>query len=315
MDGFEVKRRLDGQLPELDPAVIFTTARSDVNDVLQGFSQGCVDYIAKPFRHEEVCARVRTHLELRHANRLLVELNRQRQRWLGIVAHDLRGPLNGVVSYTDLMMAHDREMPSEERRECLELINTTVRQMVTQVNDLLDMTVIAQGRLVLQPAPRALAPLIEDRLKLYRLQAEMKRQRFQSELAELPEFAFDANRITQVLDNLIGNAVKFSPSGTTIEVQLRQDGAMARVAVCDRGPGVPDNELAWLFADAMPGSARPTGGEKSTGLGLAIARRIMEAHGGTLRASNRPAGGACFELALPLAGPPPEPVGAASGAR
>jgi len=313
MDGFEVKRQLKKQLPDLDPAVIFITARSDVNDVLQGFAQGCVDYITKPFRQEEVCARVRTHLELRDANRQLVELNRQRQRWLGIVAHDLRGPLHGVAAYTDLMMARDREMPLKERRECLQLINTTVRQMVSQVNDLLDMTVIAQGRLVLQPAPRALAPLIEERLRLYRLQAEMKRQQFQAELAALPDFPFDANRITQVVDNLIGNAVKFSPSGTAIEVQLRQEGGMARVAVCDRGPGIPDTELAWLFGDSLSGSAQPTGGEKSTGLGLAIARRILEAHGGTLKASNRPEGGSCFEFLLPLDGPPPEPAEARNG--
>jgi len=313
MDGFEVKRWLEKQLPALDPAVIFITARSDVNDILQGFSQGCVDYITKPFRQEEVCARVRTHLELRNANRQLVELNRQRQRWLGIVAHDLRGPLGGVVAYTDLMLARDREMAPKERRECLELINTTVRQMVSQVNDLLDLTVIAQGRLVLQPTSRALAPLIEERLKLYRLQAEMKRQQFQSELAELPDFPFDANRITQVLDNLIGNAVKFSPSGSAIKVRLRQDGAMAWVAVCDRGPGLPETELAWLFAEGVSGGLQPTGGEKSTGLGLAIARRIVEAHGGTLTAADRPGGGSCFEFALPLAGPPPDLAGLPDG--
>jgi signal transduction histidine kinase len=308
MDGFEVKRRLSSQLPDQDPAVIFITARSDVTDILLGFAHGCVDYITKPFRQEEVCARVRTHLELRDANRRLVELNRQRQRWLGIVAHDLRGPLNGVAGYTDLMLAADQEMPPEERRECLELINTTVRQMVSQVNDLLDLTVIAQGRLVLQPISQALGPLIEERLKLYRLQAEMKRQRFRADLTVLPDFPFDANRITQVLDNLIGNAVKFSPSETDLEVRLRQDGAMVRVAVCDRGPGLPETELEWLIGDGVPGGTQPSAGEKCTGLGLAIARRIVEAHGGSLSARNRPGGGSCFEMALPLTGPPVDPA-------
>jgi len=313
MDGFEVKRRLKADLPDLDSAVIFITARSDVNDILEGFAQGCVDYITKPFRQEEVCARVRTHLELRDANRQLIELNRQRQRWLGIVAHDLRGPLTGVVAYTELMLASDRDMPAEERRECLELINATMRQMVSQVNDLLDMTVIAQGRLVLQPASSALAPLIQERLKLYRLQADMKRQQFRSDMGKVPDFPFDANRITQVLDNLIGNAVKYSPSGSAIDVNLWQDGATARVAVCDRGPGLPDTELAWLFAEGMPGSVRPTGGEKSTGLGLAIARRILEAHGGSLSARNRSGGGSCFEFVLPLEGPPADPAQATDG--
>jgi len=82
MDGFEVHRRLREQLPELDPRVIFVTARGDVDDILRGFEGGCVDYITKPFRQEEVCVRVQTHLELRQANRQLQALNEQRLHWL-----------------------------------------------------------------------------------------------------------------------------------------------------------------------------------------------------------------------------------------
>ena len=310
MDGFEVNRRLREVLPELAPRVIFVTARGDVDDILKGFEGGCVDYITKPFRQEEVCVRVHTHLELRQANRRLVALNEQRQRWLGMVAHDLRGPLSGIAAYTDLMLARGEALSAEQRREFLELINSTAHQMVSQVDDLLDMTVIAQGRLVLQVREQSLSPLIEERLKLFRLRAEMKHQEFSFQAERSPPFPFDPNRITQVVDNLVGNALKFSPAHSVVELQLDSSPEAVRVRVCDRGPGLPEGQLSALPGAGGAGENQPTGGEKSTGIGLAIAHRIMAAHGGTLSAVNRPGGGACFEFSLPSKGPPdrPDPV-------
>ena len=302
MDGFEVHRRLREQLPELDPRVIFVTARGDVDDILRGFEGGCVDYITKPFRQEEVCVRVQTHLELRQANRQLQALNAQRLRWLGMVAHDLRGPLTGIAAYTELMLARNEALSAADRREFLELMHSTAQQMVSQVDDLLDLTVIAQGRLVLQPGEHSLSALIAERLKLFGLRAEMKQQRFAFQAPGSRTSWFDANRITQVIDNLLSNALKFSPAGSVVEVRLGFDPDAARVRVCDRGPGLPEGQIGRLFGDGVQGGQPTTGGEKSTGIGLAIALRIIAAHGGILSAANRPGGGACFEFSLPVTG-------------
>ena len=110
----------------------------------------------------------------------------------------------------------------------------------------------------------------------------------------------DRNKIRQVVDNLISNAVKYSPRGSIVTVLIHSDESIAGFSVRDSGPGVPDSERHKLFKDFGRLSALPTGGEKSTGLGLAICRKIVEAHNGTIGVDNVPGGGAVFFVNLPL---------------
>jgi two-component system sensor histidine kinase/response regulator len=111
----------------------------------------------------------------------------------------------------------------------------------------------------------------------------------------------DPRRLGQVLDNLLGNAVKFSPACSAVRVSLSRAPAGLRLCVTDQGPGIPEQERTRIFEAFHKGAARPTGGEASSGLGLAICQRIVSAHGGTLRAEDDPGGGARMVLELPEA--------------
>jgi signal transduction histidine kinase len=146
-----------------------------------------------------------------------------------------------------------------------------------------------------------LADLIEKSVTLNALESSRKRtQILFTERTAAPTITLDGAKIRQVVDNLLSNAVKYSPPGSTVRVALgiAEDGTQI-IRVRDEGPGIPENERDRLFKDFSRLSARPTGGEKSTGLGLAICRKIVEAHHGTIVAENHPAGGCEFQVFLP----------------
>ena len=121
-------------------------------------------------------------------------------------------------------------------------------------------------------------------------------------LGDVTEASFDHSRIGQVLDNLISNAIKYSPPGSSIHVSLGRKGTMAEIRVTDEGPGIEPKEQERLFGEFQKMSTKPTGGEKSTGLGLAIARRMVEAHNGTIGVESMPGSGSTFKFMLPLGG-------------
>jgi len=279
--------------------VVFITAKSEAEDILQGFEAGCVDYITKPFQQQEVCARVRTHLALRASLSHLRQINEQKNRFLGMAAHDLHSPLSGILGYTEMMMLRDPRMSPEERQSCLKLINATVQRMLSLVNDLLDLSAIERGRLELQPGQHALEELVVERVAIQQIRAELKRITIESKYPPLPRLSFDSNRMTQVLDNLLSNAVKFSPPDSRVEVSVHLLDNAVEVWVQDHGPGLSREEQAGLFGEFHKASSQPTGGEKSTGLGLAIAKKVVEAHGGRMLLESAPGRGAMFGFSLP----------------
>jgi len=143
--------------------------------------------------------------------------------------------------------------------------------------------------------------LIGKSVALANINAEKKGTslRFNDGTAGL-KFPLDAEKIKQVVDNLLSNAAKFSPPGSLIQVSSQTGDGRIAIWVRDQGPGIPDADRGKLFKDFGQTSVKPTGGEKSTGLGLAICKKLIEAHHGTICADNEPDGGCTFKISLPL---------------
>ena len=158
------------------------------------------------------------------------------------------------------------------------------------------------GKLELRKTVQSLSALILDRIRLQDIPARQKSITIRTELEEVPDFAFDTERIAQVVDNLVSNAVKFSPSGSEILVKMEKSEDNVRCAVIDHGPGVSSEDRTKLFGEFQRLSARPTGGEKSTGLGLSIVKKIVEAHGGIIDVMSEPGKGSEFYFSIPLKG-------------
>lgn len=264
--------------------------------MVEGFEAGGVDYITKLFRSQEVLARARTHLMLQTTLRKLVALNEQQNKFLGMVAHDLRNPIGAALGYAD-MIAEDAD-PAGTINDMARKIVDASRSMMMLVDDLLDTSAIESGKFSINPQPTDLKILISDKIEGHQYRAKKKNISLHTELARTPSVSVDKHRIGQVLDNLLSNAIKFSPKDATIRVLLEPTADGVAITVADHGPGLAAEDLARLGSEFQTLSAKPTGGEKSTGLGLAIAKKVIDAHAGSLQVTSKQGEGSVFRVLL-----------------
>jgi len=230
----------------------------------------------------------------------LIELDRLKNRFIRIVAHDLSGPLNAIRGLSDILLTAESGPLTEQQREYIQTINTASDGILSLVNDLLDISLIESGRLHLQKKSGSIEKLIRERIQIHKPLASKKGIVLEGEYAGLPDQSFDHNRIARVVDNLLGNAIKFSPHDSHIFISLSRKGRSAEVRVRDEGPGIVDEDQAIIFNEFEKLQAKPTSGEKCTGLGLAIAKKIVEAHRGILKVESRMGSGSTFIFELPL---------------
>jgi len=309
INGFETCRTLKRLYGDDCAPIIFITAKDTSDDVVEGLSAGGVDYLPKPFQAKEVLARIRTHLRsqlLAEQQKTLVEqlskANAAKNRFLGMAAHDLRNPLASIRGLAEFLRDGVVGHLTPEQLDLIETIHGASQSMLSLVNELLDVATIESGELKIVPERHNLSDLIEKSVYLANIDAAKKNTHIVfAHTGPGPYASIDSAKIQQVVDNLLNNAVKFSPPGSTVTVELRADAGQCSFGVKDQGPGIPDNERDKLFKDFSRLSVKPTGGEKSTGLGLAICRKIVDAHGGSIVAENLPGGGGEFRVTLPLA--------------
>lgn len=308
LNGFETCRTLKQRHGDTLAPVIFITAKSESDDVIEGLAAGGVDYLPKPFKGREALARLRTHLH----NRILSEQQRElvaklssanhaKNRLLGMVAHDLRNPLASIRGLTDFLADGTLGPLNTDQTDMVKTIQETSQSLLSMVNELLDLSVIESGELKINPEQRSIGDLVNKSVYLNNINAAKKGSRIELE-GEMTDATvrIDVDKVRQVVDNLLSNAIKFSPPNSTIRVRVDREPARCAVLVRDQGPGIPENERHKLFKDFGQTSVRPTAGEKSTGLGLAICKRIMESHGGSIEAENAPSGGSIFRITFPL---------------
>ena len=310
INGFETCRKLKERYGDELAPVIFITAKAEADDIVQGLAVGGVDYLPKPFRTREALARLRVHLQNRLLNeqqrKLVTQLsaaNAAKNKLLGMVAHDLRNPLASVRGLAEFLRDDGQAGKlTADQIDLVENIYTVSQSMLEMVNELLDVSVIEAGELKIQPKPVALAALLKQSVTLNNINAAKKGSHIELRIDGLPpHLNIDGPKIKQVIDNLLSNAIKFSPPNSCVMLEAGRRQSDCTVAVLDNGPGIPAVEKDKLFKDFGRTSVTPTAGEKSTGLGLAICRRIVEAHGGVIRADNRAGGGCTFTFSLPEA--------------
>ena len=224
-----------------------------------------------------------------------------REEVLRIVAHDLRNPLSTVAMTTRLLL--DLPSTEQQRVDRLTVIQRAGERMQRLINDLLAVSIIEAGRLTVDPKPTRVAAILDDALEMLRPIAAEKSIRLETAAPpDLPEVMADPGRILQVLSNLIGNAVKFTPKGGSITVAVSPaDGAKLCFEISDTGPGIPPEQLAHIFGRFWQATRADSRG---IGLGLSIAKGIIEAHGGQLRVSSTVGVGSTFSFLLSSAQEP-----------
>jgi signal transduction histidine kinase len=229
----------------------------------------------------------------------LLEADRMKDEFVALISHDLRTPLTSIMGYTELALDDDVEPRlDEERRSYLEVVSRSSARLLRLVDDLLFVARLQSGRLDLTPATLDLCEVARQAVGEAQRRAEAKGVELVFDGNGAVEVAADKGRLFQLLDNLVSNALKFTPEGGRIEVRVSLDGA-AVLEVCDTGIGFTAEEAARIFERFYRADNAIEGQVQGTGLGLFIAQAITEAHGGTISATPRDGGGAVFRIELP----------------
>lgn len=307
MDGFEACRRLKSIPETQEIPVIFMTALTDVTNKIKGFEVGAVDYITKPFQQEEVLARIDTHLNLRHLqktlehqNSRLLKLNQEKNEFLGIAVHDLKNPLSAILGLSEFLKNDFDYLDKEQIIEYADMISQSGHLMFTLITNLLDVNAIESGmKTNLQLKPVDIQPILQTILANYLEPAKTKNIHLHyQELEHHFLIMGDANALHQILDNLISNAVKYSPHGKNIYIRLSAESETVCCEIIDEGPGLNEEDKTKLFGKFTRLSSKPTGNEHSTGLGLFIAKKLTEAIKGKVWCESEVGKGAKFTVEL-----------------
>lgn len=298
LDGFETCRRFKAQAHTRDIPVIFMTALADTAEKVRAFGAGAVDYITKPLQHEEALARIRTHLTIRRLQHELQQQLALKERFMRIAGHDLRNPLYLILISGELAR---RKGAPPEVTEYLASIDSSARQIRRIIDTFLNVRKPGEGNG--EPRDHADLNLLAAAVAAQNEPAaERKQLVLELDLPEpLPLTPVDAGSIYQALTNYVSNAIKFHPPGGRIVIRTRLMGTVLRTEVQDGGPGVPPGERSALFGEFACLSARPTGGEESSGLGLSIVKQLIEAARGSVGAEFPAAGGSIFWFEVPIA--------------
>ena len=239
--------------------------------------------------------------ELQRKNAELARLNQLKNQFLGMAAHDLRKPVGIILSYAEFLADETGDTLNEEHRGFLEIILSSSEFMRRIIDDFLDVARIESGQFEVELQPEDMRTLLRENLALHQIQARRKEIEIQFDCPEtIPAISLDRGKIEQVLNNLLGNAIEHSfPKGRIIVAVIPADDSL-KVSVRDEGPGIPHDELDRLFSPFERGSVQKIGGEKSTGLGLTISHKIIEAHHGTIGVNSEVGAGSTFYFSLPI---------------
>lgn len=327
MQGPEFLAQSRGYVPQA--VRIILTGYTDVQDIIASINLGHVyRFITKPWNPEELLETVRISFEhhdistrnkeLADALARLEELNREKSELMGIVAHDLKNPMGAIKTISDMMIHQSEEFSTEERENFLELINDASTRALDLIGSLLSLEAIEQGGVTIECETLNITNITAALVNHYTPIAETKSIRLHLEQpTELTAFV-ESQTFHQVLDNLLSNAIKYSPPEKNVwikaatrlepaympepdEVVLMPNSVF--IVVADEGPGLTSDDKIRLFGKFARLSAQPTGGESSTGLGLSIVKRYVEAMNGSIWVVSEAGRGAAFVVSLPQQAP------------
>jgi len=309
MDGYEVCERLKADEKLREISVIFISALNETMDKVRAFGVGGVDYVTKPFQFEEVAARVSTHLELQRQRRELKENYEQLRRLEGLrdslvhmIVHDLRSPLTGISGFLDLTLALEKETLTEDGLDYLQTAKRSTTAVIDMVSAVLDVSKMEAGEMKLHLAECDLVRIAADLMSGMQSLKEVREMILDAPPAPVTVVA-DGDLLLRVIQNLLGNALKFTPSDGWIRLGIEPDDKHVRVTVRDNGPGIPAEYRERIFEKFGQVEARSNGKKYSTGLGLTFCKLAVEAQGGTIGVESEVGKGSTFWFVLPKDGP------------
>jgi signal transduction histidine kinase len=268
------------------------------------FLQGLASQTALALENAALISELKSNNEeLAAANRKLQELDKLKSNFLSVATHELRTPLSVILGYNAMLEESLQDRLDESERQTLMESIAACKRLIRMVNSMLDISQIESGKMKMDFAPSDLRRLVNGVAALLHQEARSRRLHLRVELpARSPRVELDAERIEQVLINLVGNALKFTPAGGAIVIRVRHlELRQVEISVQDSGVGIAPEDQARIFDEfAQVRHAHTASARDGSGLGLAIAKRIVEGHHGQLRVASTPGQGSTFSFTLPL---------------
>jgi signal transduction histidine kinase len=303
-----------GQSLKIAPSAVRVTLTgyTDIKEIVESINNGSIyRFVGKPWEDEELLETVRLcfeqydlitkNVELEAALNQVQKLNEEKNEIMGIVSHDLKNPISAILGMTELMVPNNGlHLGTADYQQFAQLIRQTGMNMLELVKGLLDDHWLESGTMELYSTALDVSVLTGFVVDDYRQRAKDKNSTLHYDAPSDGMIALaDERRLHQVLDNLISNAVKYSPTGTNVFVYITTDTDTVRISVRDEGPGLSDDDKTKLFGKFARLSAQPTGGEHSSGLGLSIVKKMVEAMRGRVWCESVFGEGATFIVELP----------------
>ncbi|MBI5324045.1 MAG: response regulator [Ignavibacteriae bacterium] len=308
MSGLDVARQIRQNYSLFELPILILTARNQIADLVEGFEAGANDYLLKPFDGNELIARGKTLIKLRRltkVNLILQEAIELKNQFINMTVHDLKNPLNVIQGIS--VMLKDLGITDATESEMIDLIYESSTLMSNLINELLENASLESGKLTIDKKIIDLNEVVEDIVESNKSRAENKQQTliFNPGMKDGCFISGDNIRIYEIIDNLISNAIKYSPKNKNINVNISlikiKRNKFIRCEVKDEGPGLSNEDMKKLFGKFQRLSAQPTGGESSTGLGLSIVKQLVELHDGTIWAESELGKGSSFFVQFPAA--------------
>ena len=322
MSGFEVCRQLKQNPATQAIPVVFLSGLTDLDDRVQGFQLGAVDFVAKPFQRDELLARVSTHLQLARlqkdltsevakqtrdlqgAYQELAKASRLKDEFLSTMSHELRTPLTAVIGMAQILHAGAYGPLNREQAEAIEVVEGSGRKLLQMINDILDYIQVDAGKVELQLAECPIVELVNAVLENVRSKAAEKHIELSCRFYQQESLLWlDVRHMRRVLLILLDNAVKFTSSGGNVGIIVRNSIVQHRIEfeVWDGGPGIAEADLPKLFKPFLQLDGGLNRSHEGSGLGLALAGKLARLLGGEIRVTSQLNAGSRFIVSLPLA--------------
>ncbi len=311
LNGFELCNRLKYEERTTDIPIIFLTALTQPEDLVKGFEYGAVDYITKPFSKDVLITRVRNQIELVKKNQIILQqnihlakLNNEKNALMEITAHDLKNPLQAVIGSAELLVKRLEKVAVDNNIDLIDNIILSSQKAINIIQDLLEVQALEDGKISINNSTFDARDALIEIVDSYLFAANKKGIILNYDEDEKDcTLLTDRKKLCRVIDNLLSNALKFSISGSEVIVKIKLidldiEQQVVQISVQDHGPGFSEEDMTKIFSKFSKLSARPTGEENSTGLGLSIVKKMTELLGGIVELETMPGKGTTFKISF-----------------
>lgn len=294
IDGYETCRRLRETQQLRATKIIMVSARSSLQERLQGYEAGADDYVVKPFDEQELLAKVRVYLRLKSVE----EMDQLKSNVLALLSHEVSTPLHMLLMSTDLMLMYD-DIDAEERGMCLNHIRDGADRLHQFFQRIIKLSAMRAGSCEMQLAAGDLCEIVRGAITEVSPRAGEREIFIEPELDEPSTALLDKAQMKEVVTAMLDNAIRFSPPQGRVVVGVRCEGESVRLQVADQGQGIDPDFLPYVFGEFADADVEHH--TEGHGLSLAIARQIVQAHSGTIDVESTQGEGATFTVELPMA--------------